>query len=225
MNRITLIILLSVSFLAASCKSPSSPSQANYGDLIPIKTGNQWIYQSTSSDTTGNVIAVHTDTSIVGLAVEIDSSIWNVFTFPGSTLLQAQFISSRNDGLWLFDDQQSGTPLLEFKYPSNIGEENVVLNDSSGLGNGSVIQFVTKLVSSTESVTTKAGVFICYHYQDMFKVLSPSGNVQFSQNVADIFITPGVGIIKISEPTDAVTLGTFNKIPMTIRLLTEMHLQ
>jgi hypothetical protein len=206
-NTHCLLLIFVLTLFLASCNY--SPESGKSGVLIPLKTGNQWIYEETVKDSLGNVITSKIDTSNIGLTVAIKGETWYFFTPPGEKSIDAGLFANRFNGLFQLDEQ-SNAALLEFPYPASVGFEAVLFADTSFF-NDIIDRVLVRLVAINEAVDTKKGTFFCYHYQALAEEKIISINqiaTSPSLQKEDIYIAPNIGIIKMVEPSDGISFDS-----------------
>src|SRR5258708_35102607 len=104
--------------LIAGCSehvvNPSSTS-LDVSVISPLKTGDEWIYDVATYDSTGTIVEDFQDTVSVGLWTEIQGIPWYLVSDnnnPNSTF----YFSNQKDGYYCFEENTM-THSLSFKYP------------------------------------------------------------------------------------------------------------
>ncbi len=194
MNSLTVLFL--ISFTIISCKTSTNTPASS--DLIPLKTGNEWIYQTNSYDRSGNITTTITDTTTISSDLIAQGMTWHYLSPKGI----GGFISNRNNGLWSFDTATQKVILL-YEYPSFSGNSYVAEYDSVSynLGGKSIFQISIKIISTNEEVSTPAGVFSCYHFQYEADDTQQHGDVtSIGIYAQDVYIAPDIGLVMVTEP-------------------------
>ena len=155
MKIICIVSLAACSLFLGSCHYDGSGGSS--GVIIPLKTGNQWIYQETTTDSLGHILETTTDTASVGLSVSIDGIEWFFFTGPGDSPFDATLSTNKNDGFWIHGDQGSGS-LLFIPYPAAPGYDYLLASDTSFFDT-TISQTRIKIKSANELVNTKKRLF------------------------------------------------------------------
>lgn len=156
-------------------KIPVINDTLNLNGIKPLKTGNIWIYQIKTYDSTNSL----TDSYVIIDSVLKDTIIDNAKWFE--TEQDRNFWQTNlNDGL-RFRQYKTGQPLLEWldaKYPGTKGFTWQALSSQR------TIMLTDTLISVT------AGEFTCYYYSD----------IEFNSTVgweySQIFYSPSIGLIK-----------------------------
>jgi hypothetical protein len=192
-RKVSSFLILSLTI--ASCKNSTDTPTST--DLIPLKTGNQWIYETTVYNDSGIATKKTIDTTIVGTDFNAQGLMWHFLTWNGV----GGFLSSRNNGLWSYDSSNQKS-FLEYQYPTLAGNEYIAEYDSTSNGFGKEITVLRiKVISTNELVTTAIGKFSCYHYQYDMELTSSHGDVtDVGELLQDIYFAPNVGLLKVTEP-------------------------
>lgn len=221
-----LLLFIFACLAASSCKN-STGSLAT-GDLIPLKAGNQWIYQIQYTDNKGSLSNGALDTSKVGLSISFQGNEWSFFNFPNST--DILLFVNKIGGLWNLD-LASEKSHLKFAFPGSVGEEYIlsttseelIRRDSLGIEISDSLFTITKakIISVSELVQCGSGTFTCYHYQVRDSLFDPFF-IASAAAPTDFYISPNVGVIKIVVPS---VRDNFNNIINTTYLLKEYRLK
>ncbi|MDB5033344.1 MAG: hypothetical protein JWQ98_585 [Chlorobi bacterium] len=174
MNRMMALLAFGAVMAISGCSSssPSSPGTGNpSGKLIPLALGNQWLYTSTTYDSTGAVTGTKTDTTRVSADTLIRGERFFFFNDDHATPT-----ANRSDGIYYWDIA-SGTARIYMRIPGTVG-------DVYERGN----QRYT-LISTNTTVTVPAGVFSCYQIS--------LTDVTNSKAEAILSVAPGTGTVKI----------------------------
>ncbi|MDP4220206.1 MAG: hypothetical protein Q8896_07200 [Bacteroidota bacterium] len=197
--KILFMIAAACVFLAAGCsKNSSEPVGTVAGpDVIaPLATGDQWIYDVATMDSSGVISEDHLDTLRVGLASTIDGETWYLIS-TASKSSSASFFTNRSDGYWFFNES-TRIPVMQFKYPATAGEsfaksiDTVFGTDSNFDG----IKSFTKVISTDEKVTIGSKTYSCYHYQSYLYFFQNGADTIPRLPTNDDYYSPGIGKIK-----------------------------
>jgi hypothetical protein len=172
---ISLLVILSLFGCKKNDNNNPTETSITKGVLLPLKVGDQWKYQRTSLDSTGNIITVDT----IVCRVEFDTTFLNekwYKTFWG-------FVMNKDDGLWQYYGSSSNVQGIEYStlqyvYPSSANYSY------SPFGANSTIT----VMSVNESYTTPSQTFQCYHYRLIYD--NTNGYQQ------DYYLSPNIGFIK-----------------------------
>ncbi len=154
-----IICFFLVSFFFISCKNENElvDPPIDTSQIIPLKVGNFWTYQYTHYDTLGNIISVSSVTTRVISDTVINGK--QAFLFNSGDVFW-----NDDSGFWIKSYQKS--PILEYKYPANIGD---YYNN-----------YIT-VICSDSLITSPRGNFKCYGYS-------------YDRGVN--YVCPGIGVIK-----------------------------
>ncbi|HET9135786.1 MAG TPA: hypothetical protein VFO76_04050 [Candidatus Kapabacteria bacterium] len=187
MNRYLAVLLLGM--VIAGCgksNSPTEPSSTNTSVLIPLSTGNKWIYRTTYTDIDGQVLSTTIDSSYIGLSVYVNGLKYYFYNTQGSdTQSDIRLFRNTSEGVIQLDEH-SQTEVLEFKYPAKAGEIYTISSNEF-----SSFSVNMEVVSIDTEITTQKGTFMCYEYR-------PSASERIN-SISDIFIAPNVGIVREVE--------------------------
>jgi hypothetical protein len=149
--------------------------------LFPVAMGNRWIYQSVQS-------RIFLDTvSITGSSSEGGRITWEGRFYPTLGMLSGGVIASG-------DSISSATLGLQFVIPDDLPTE-ITINSRSTCYESSLTR---RIEWSIEPVTVPAGVFVgCFKYTTLQESTCDSGGSDVI--VEEIFIKPGVGIVKVTQ--------------------------
>lgn len=148
-QQVSLYYLISCLFFTVSCNlenNPTAPSLSNSTVIMPLKTGNRWIYEGKQLDPSGKVINYFTDTIEVNGEITIEGKLWYIIN---------EVYISRNskEGLWtavfMFDKIYDLS--LASKYPGLTGDRWD--ND------------ICSIVSSDTLIKVPYGEFHCLKYK------------------------------------------------------------
>lgn len=176
MNKKALMIALIItSAFISSCKENTGTGIDNGGsnEIIPLKIGNQWVYQNIYYDSLGTVIFESPDTVTISRDTTIRGEKW--YTLRGSIGYSFDVINRVNG--YSYD---GGATILQYKYPANLNDryQTFIATPTD-----------TMVVASLNAATsTIAGTFTCYQYNRF--VPSRTSIRQIS------WVEPGKGIIK-----------------------------
>jgi hypothetical protein len=167
-----LVVLIIVSLSCKKDENPASPSDTGL-PILPLKTGNAWVFRWTSYDTTGATTGTGNDTLMVGRDTLISGAAWYQFTAP------EVFWTNKADGAWRLISGPSPLPsALAFKYPANAG-------DVWNLPLTSEVTLQLIVVSTGVSVTVPKGSYNCYQYNSLYGTRMVEGD----------YLCPGVGLV------------------------------
>lgn len=180
---------LAAALLLVSC-SDALPTETEGSVIMPLKTGNTWIGTATTYDREGNIVSVRQDTIAIVQALQIGEELWHEAN--GGTLYR-----NAADGLYT-----SGECIcLEAKYPAAQLDTFNTLPPAQVLIPGSsepVVQIVTsKVLATSEQVSTPAGTFRTYHYAPV--IVAPAG-ARFLQERHSYYV-PDLGPVRIDDYT------------------------
>ncbi len=216
-----ILFLLLTCLVLASCKSATDNGVSN-GVLIPLKAGNTWRYEETTTDTLGNILQKRIDSSSVGLSVNIDGVSWSFFTPPGESTLNAGLFANKFGGLWALDPQ-TNTSMLQFPYPASAGYDYLFFADTSS--DSIIFRLKIKISSTNEPVVTSKGTFSCYLYQARVEELNFITNkLKVSPVTSDIYIAPNIGMIKMVESSDGLSIDPTQRSSVISKILTDYTL-
>jgi hypothetical protein len=161
MTYIKVFILITL-LLVVSCatKDPLSPAGATV--IMPLKTGNMWIFDLKMFQA-GVPTPTYVYTYSFGVLnpVSIDDEQWyevmQIIAFGANADTTYWFYTNRSDGLWA-RRTESDTPFFKVKYPTFQGETYQAANEFLN-AEGTV-----EVVSTSEGVGVPQGAFECYHY-------------------------------------------------------------
>lgn len=145
-------------------------------DLMPLKIGNVWIYETSILDTTvGKLVPDRLDTFIVSRDTVINGERWYMVDGMGSN---GTLTINREGGQWIIDPY--GKPYLIAKFPAAVGDE------FSGLGG----KLMNRLEKTGVEITVPGGTFYCYQYSQIF---GPQRRLTYN------YFAPGVGFVKMES--------------------------
>lgn len=191
-----IMTLLSLVLLGSGCSGATEPVGAT-GVIIPLSVGNKWIGEATDY-ASGAVFRIRVDT----IGVEKDTVIDGERRYLISR--QNGYVN-RSDGAYAWGLGQGGDPLLQFKYPAQVGD-SVVHGDST-------LKIVVHVLSTDEFVTVPAGTYSCFHY-------FITGNV--SQFETDYFVAPNIGYVKvvsIAKPGPSTVIDSTSWVLTRVELM------
>lgn len=129
-------------------------------EIIPLATGNKWVYNIKVFDSTNVQIYTDVDSSWVERDTTLDNQLWFILVDEDGPF---QIAANRDDGYYARDvTLASGTTnidsvgeaYLSAKYPVNAGES---FPNKPG--------FITQVLATDTLVTVPAGSFSCYKYK------------------------------------------------------------
>jgi len=175
----SLLFILLLSILILRCSEPTEPNSSP-SVIIPLKIGNTWNYSRTVYDSTGFVYYTDNIISSVQRDTIINYTKWYGFTdAPGSV-----YFTNKLDGYWALQTIAypyfpNDTSFIVYEYPAHVG-------DIYGSPNSP-----REVVSVDEHITVSAGEFEVIHIVTTF-----IGSNNYQLDSYEIYITPGIGIIK-----------------------------
>ncbi|GBD87654.1 hypothetical protein BMS3Abin03_01588 [bacterium BMS3Abin03] len=138
-NLLFFLLLLLAAFAGCNKEDNIVTPAAKTLEIVPLKVGNVWSYQTTTYDTSGNIIS----TSVDSFSIVSDTIINGRKTF----ILSTGVLRWNNEsGYWVSTNTDS---LLLYKYPANVGDQY-----SSDL----------KVISIDSMIVIPRGTFRCYGY-------------------------------------------------------------
>ncbi|MDH3269448.1 MAG: hypothetical protein OEM46_11405 [Ignavibacteria bacterium] len=176
-NQYLLFILTSL--VIYNCSESTEPDNS-ISELIPLKIGNTWNYNRTVYDSTGAVIYDENITS----TVEKDTTINGIEWFDYNDVPAGIWFTNKSTGYWAFVNASTGnflndTSFIVYKFPTQVGD----LYDIPGS--------TVEVIAIDEIVLVPAGKFKIIHLVSTYP--SP---ISYLMDSFEIFIAPGVGIIK-----------------------------
>jgi hypothetical protein len=173
-KKIFLSTLLILSIAVASCRrDDSAVNTTESNQIVPLKIGNQWVYENVYYDTLGRQTREVIDTVTIAKDTTIAGEKW--FRLVGSVGYSFDVTNRTNGYSYYF----SGA-ILQYKYPVALNEryQTFVATPND-----------TMLVSSLNAATTTpAGTFTAYKYDRYVP-----GRATVRQTS---WVTPNQGIIK-----------------------------
>ncbi|MES2765302.1 MAG: hypothetical protein V4642_05510 [Bacteroidota bacterium] len=161
----------------AGCKSSTTEPDTTPKTIMPLKTGNSWVYKSyTIEPNTGLKIDTKRDfTTTVGAETLVNGEKWfsiSNFIMPNNDEVMVQL---KADGLWLTVDDLPG---LLFKYPAQL---NSTFTNPGGM---------VTVVSTSAKVESGGKNYTCYHYKIQEEVADSDIN---------FYVAPGIGLVKYTS--------------------------
>ena len=129
-------------------------------EIIPLATGNKWVYNIKVFDSTNVQVYTDVDSSWVERDTTLDGQLWYILVDEDGPF---QIAANRDDGYYARDvtlasgttDIDSvGEAYMSAKYPVSTGE---TFPNKTG--------FITEVLSIADSVTVPAGSYSCYKYK------------------------------------------------------------
>jgi len=129
-------------------------------EIIPLATGNKWVYNIKVFDSTNVQVYTDVDSSWVERDTTLDNELWYILVDEDGPF---QIAANRDDGYYARDvtlasgttDIDSvGEAYMSAKYPVSTGE---TFPNKTG--------FITGVLSIADSVTVPAGSYSCYKYK------------------------------------------------------------
>jgi hypothetical protein len=180
-NRFLLLfIIISAAFF--SCSESTAPDSSIL-ELVPLDVGNEWEYEITRYDSTGNINFQNNYTSKIFKDTVINGIRW----YCDIPYYIRNWYTNKSDGYWIFFKAGShgvlqDTSLLLYKYPTYVGEI---------YGNPN---YPFEVVSVDVEVIVPAGKFRTIHFS---QVLSSSNSPLVTSH--ETYICPGIGFIKSED--------------------------
>jgi hypothetical protein len=173
MKSILSPLLLSFAVLTISSCKKSNPvsSSSSSGQILPLETGNTWVYRYTDFDTSGAAYATGYDTLVVGRDTFVGNDTWYQ--------IRLDLWTNKSDGAWqMAMVPDSLAPTLVFKYPADVGETWTPQVDPWDTCQVSV-------QANNTSMTVPKGTYTCYQYRWVIN----------SHLMVDDYMCPGMGLI------------------------------
>jgi hypothetical protein len=176
-NLLLLIPLLKIVFYG--CSEPTDIDDPMH-ELIPLNMGNTWNYSRTVYDSSGVVEYTENINSMIQRDTIFNNNKWYGFTDTPSSM----YFMNKYDGYWALQTIvpnyfPNDTSFIIYKYPTEVGE---IYGDDEA---------PREVVSVDELIIVPAGEFKTIHI-----VTNYIGSTNYLLDSFEIFITPGVGIIK-----------------------------
>jgi len=148
---------------------PPDSINDNSEGLVPFKVGNKWIIRFYAYDTSGNVIATFLDSFAVRRDTIIGKERWyRLIGLKPADLDTRDWYTNRSDGIWVrrryYD---SSITYLAFKFPTTTGDTW-----------GNQIHDSTRVLSTSQVVSTPSGTDTCIVYEDHYQ-FSQQGDVHY----------------------------------------------
>jgi len=175
MKPLRYILLL----LAFGCQNKDNPVETPTAlePIVPLKIGNQWFFQLSYFDTSGNVLLTTTDSFKVFRDSTIANEQWFVMSYYGGSTLVC---TNRKDGFWSFERDSQ---YLILKYPATPNEIYPTIDATA------------RFVSSEAVLTVPKGTFTCYKYEHAWTRLN--GFKSYS------YWKPGIGFVRVEIASNA----------------------
>jgi hypothetical protein len=189
------IIVLLLAAIVTGCGGSNhifDPPQSTSDVLIPLSSGNKWMYRTILKDEDGKVLVSTIDSSTVNLSTTVIDQKWFFYSAlealaPGDVTL----LRNADQGVFQLRENTQ-TELLTFKYPAKVGEIYTLFADEFSSFSSSV-----EVVSIDTEITTEKGIFKCYEYH----FLTTDG----INSTVTMFIAPHIGIVKEVETNAVLT--------------------
>jgi hypothetical protein len=177
---------------------PVAKMPAAVGGILPLKIGNNWIYELYGMDTTSNRMRVFKiDTfSVIGDTL-INDSLWYVLDGLGEDSTMARNIEN---GLWFL--RKGRPPFLFAKYPAVLGDKYNTVSEA--------VELSTEVISTGARINVPAGPFTCFKYQ---QIVDPPHAIN------NFYFAPGVGLIKMD------ILDQAGEKPLVFAALREINIE
>ena len=153
MSQYRFLILFLVALTAVfSCKKDDGKhvSGGPAATIMPLSTGNRWVFQDTFLDSVGGIISTGRDSLFITRDTVINSERWWWIENIGPAPII--FYTNRTTGLWM---TEGGSPTLLLKYPGARGDS---WNVGGPLG-------AITLASISTPVIVPSGTYTCYEYE------------------------------------------------------------
>lgn len=141
------VSLFAIFLLLMGCKDDNiivnPPSEIP--EIVPLKVGNTWSYQTTVYDTSGNIVSTTVDSFSVVSDTLINGK--KYFIFSSGALRW-----NNDTGFWITMAPDS---LLLYKYPANVGDE---------------YSYSLKVICKDSSIVVPKGTFKCYGYSGLVAI-------------------------------------------------------
>lgn len=180
-NQYLLFILTAL--LIYNCSESTESYTSSFG-LIPLAIGNQWHYQLTTYDSSGVIKSYDNITTSVERDTSIDGIKWYGYSDVPAGIW---YTNKWRSGYWIYETLNSGysspdTSWLVYKYPTHVGD--IYEHFESQI----------EVINIDEIVLVSAGEFKVIH---LVFTYTPPLNYLFDS--FEIFIAPGIGIIKTMQ--------------------------
>ncbi|MBK8945748.1 MAG: hypothetical protein IPM32_10845 [Ignavibacteriae bacterium] len=170
---IGLSLLLS---LFISCSDNVSPIENDQLEIIPLKVGNEWKYETTTSDSTGKIDFIEYDIQSVLKDTIISDIRWYQYNNSNSI-----WYTNKEDGYWVYKvadpklitDRDTSHIVFKHNY-DNVAEYNGF-----------------EVISVDTMIVVPAGNFNCIHLS--WKWNNSNNYLLYSY---EIFLSPGIGQVK-----------------------------
>ena len=149
--RFFIAVLVALTAVCSCKKDDANPVSAGpAATIMPLSTGNRWVFHDTSLDSVGGIISTERDSLFITRDTMINSERWWRMENGGPTPII--FYTNRTTGLWMTD---GGSPMLLLKYPGARGDS---WNVGGPLG-------AITLTSISTTVIVPSGTYTCYAYE------------------------------------------------------------
>ncbi len=186
----TILIIIFLTYLIQSCSENSNLIVEDYSSqIVPLDIGHKWEYHNIIYDSSGSILSDFNTSSTIIDDTTIESTKWFYFD------KNAVYFSTFSDGYHTYDKYEvdSLKNTLVYKYPCNAGDI-----------------YSKYLVSKVDTqITVPAGSFKCILYSVRLKT-------QMEFEYRDIFVKPGVGVVK------SVDYGFVENSPLFIYRVQEL---
>jgi hypothetical protein len=152
--------------------SVSTPGVPNV--ILPLQVGNTWIYQRSSFDTQGSIIAQDTLTQRIARDTLISGERWYIWETPFGLSMG----TLRSDGYWTY---VGGEPALALHYPAS-RNETYKLTESGP---------VVHVLAVDTLITVPFGTFACIAYEQLSSLDGRRARIDFC--------TANTGVIRVDE--------------------------
>lgn len=166
------LLIVLVAIIAYSCNEETEIQNVGERELLPLKIGNRWNYETVSAT---NEISYHYnevrgDTVLV--PIQNPNERWYILGYDEEI---NSYCINKSDGLWFLSE--SGIPILYYKNPA-VDSDDYITSDSTHI----------RIVSNNKIITVKGGSFSCIHYDTYNKYYA-----------FDEYWAPGVGLVHLTK--------------------------
>ena len=207
-RSVPLFLLLPLLLLTGGCDL-FSPSPERQQSLLPLAVGNEWVFRSTTTYTTGSPPASRLDTIRVVSDTTVGSETWYHLTDTGQKT--SYYVTLRVDGVW----KDLASPRLLYRYPATAGQTYAFSPDES-----------IQVVRTDASISVPAGTFSAFHYRFLRERIDLNGQVYENTYPCDYYLAPGIGWVSMT--TRYIWLRSGDKLELAAveeRELLRVHLE
>jgi hypothetical protein len=190
-----ILLLFATFFVACSMQEPTSNPSA----LIPLKEGNQWIYETDYYDSNNVLTMKVIDTIFFRSPINHGSENWYELysrRYSDSTD-DTIFYFNRPNGTWTYSHFAAIESLL-YKYPTVAGDTFNTVTSKPISNSYPISNLFMETLSTNDTISLPIGIFPCIHYRLHEQYLDRSTmSVKYDYVHSDYFVSPGIGSIKL----------------------------